>query len=139
MNDTITEPRVYIQADVFGAGFVRSPGNDFKGTSKSKILAKTYTTFTVNHSYLNQTYNFDTPPPCQYNIDSLWLVHHYSVNTESPSNSFPTIRQLERHKIKDGSDYKTLLIWAKEKRICFGEANPTDKVKYDLLQLLGDY
>ena len=52
---------------------------------------------------------------------------------------FPTTRRLERREIKDTPDYETLLVWAKEKRVTFGEAIPTDKAKFDLLQLLWVY
>lgn len=42
----------------------------------------------------------------------------------------------KREKIKDLLDYTTLLIWAKEKRVSFGESIPNDKAKFDMLQLL---
>ena len=36
-------------------------------------------------------------------------------------------------------DYKTLLAWAKEKGVTLGNVIPTNKAKYDLLQLLWVY
>ena len=49
---------------------------------------------------------------------------------------FPTTCRLERCDIKDIPDYQILLTWPKEKVITFGEAIPTEKAKFDLLQLL---
>lgn len=46
---------------------------------------------------------------------------------------------MERREIKDSLDYETLPAWAKEMNVTLGEAIPTDKAKYDLLQLLWIY
>lgn len=44
--------------------------------------------------------------------------------------------RLEKQEIKDIPDYKTLLVWAKQKRVTLGEVISTDKAKFDILQLL---
>ena len=52
---------------------------------------------------------------------------------------YPITRQLERREIKNTPDYETLLAWAKEKGITFGETITIEKAKFDLLQLLWVY
>ena len=42
-------------------------------------------------------------------------------------------------KIKDTSDYETLLVWAKYKGITLGDAILTDQARYDLLNLIWVY
>ena len=53
-------------------------------------------------------------------------MHQNSASSEPNPESFPTSRRLERRKIKDTPDYKTLLAWAKDKGITLGDAIPTD-------------
>lgn len=101
-----------------------------------KTKDQTHATFTVSHACLHQSYTFDTPPPCQCSTDCLCLVHQHSVNSENPLEKFPTTRRLERREIKDTPDYTTLLAWTKEKGVTLEEAIPTDKAKFDMLQLL---
>ncbi len=44
-----------------------------------------------------------------------------------------------RQDIKDISDYKALLAWAKKKGVTLGEAISNDKAKFDFLKLLWVY
>lgn len=46
---------------------------------------------------------------------------------------------MEKQEIKRAPDYKTLLTWAKKKSVILGDVIPTNKTKYNLLQLLWIY
>ena len=65
--------------------------------------------FTVNHAALDQSYSFDTAPPCRCNTDYLCLVHQNSTSFEPNPKSFPISQCLKRWEIKDTPDYETLL------------------------------
>ena len=67
------------------------------------------------------------------------MVHQHSVDAKNLLNNFLTTRKQVRREIKDTSDYKVLLAWAKKKGVTLGEAISNDKAKFDLLKLLWIY
>ncbi len=121
---------------VFWSRFLKDPGDDLKGSPKSQIKANLHANFIVHYLCLNQSYIFNTLLACRCNTDCLCLVNEYSVDSDGILKSFSTACWLEKREIKDTSDYKILIALAQEKSITLGETIPTNKAKYDLLQLL---
>ena len=95
--------------------------------------------FTVNHAVLDQSYSFDTAPPCRCNTNHLCLVHQNSGSPDPNLKSFPISRRLERREIKDTPDYKILLAQAKNNDIILEDAIPINQTRYNLLQLICFY